>query len=115
MKKFSFLLIISLFLSIVACSVKSADSQHPNKYVGIYDGNDGTYIELKSNGTGTYKEKGKKSSNLSWFVDNYTLSVSADALKFEIHADLHNFDISDSLFFQSNALGWNLEKFKKRK
>ena len=113
-KKLICVLIVTLScLYIVSCNtVKKDNSQNPKQYVGIYDGEAGGYLELKSDGGGTYKDKGAKAGNIKWFVDKYRLSVSADTLDYEISADVHSFN--DMLYFLSNSKNWIPEKFHKR-
>lgn len=109
-----FALIISICICTISCSSASNNNlKNPREYIGVYDGEYGGYLDLKSNGKGTYKEKNSKAGNLNWFVDNYRLFVSTDILDYEIHADVHSFN--NMLYFVSNNRSWIAERFNKRK
>lgn len=113
-KIINIILIVILSVCVVACKNKGVNSlKNPKEYVGIYDGEFGGYLELEINGRGTYCDKGAKAGKLTWFVDNYQLSVSADTLNYEIHADVHSFN--NMLYFISNNHNWRAERFNKRK
>ena len=116
---FAFLLICISFGILVCCNKKSSDIiDSKQAYVGIYDGESGGYLELKSDGTGIYKDAGNirqsgKAGGLTWYISDYKLRVSPDTLKYEIYADIHNFN--GMLYFNSTSGGWSPEKFNKRK
>lgn len=117
-KLFALLLICISFGLVTGCNNSSADIDSKQAYVGIYDGEHGGYLELKSDGTGIYKDGGNirqsgKAGGLTWYISDYKLRVSPDTLNFEIYADIHNFN--GMLYFNSTNLGWRSEKFNKRK
>ena len=111
--------IVAFCLSVIVFIITAGCSSRPvteKDFVGTYQGESGSVLELSDDGTIRYQESdGSEPGKGPWSYSSGKLSIMPTNLGYEIYAEIApESDTVPELQFRSNHKSWTDEKFTKK-